>query len=522
MRPGIMLAAAAALFVLQPGAGAQTDESGAVAGEARAWREGHEVAILRELRAFLALPNHASDAPAIRANAEHIVTLLQARGATARILEAGGSAPAVYGEIDTPGTDLTLMVYAHYDGQPVERALWRTDPFDPVLLSATHEAGGVPLDWDSLAAPVDPDARLYARSASDDKSPLIAVLAAIDALEAAGRPLAVDVKFFLEGEEEAGSPHLTQMLTAHRDLLDADIWLLADGPVDPRGDPRVMLGVRGVTRAELTVFGPARVLHSGHFGNVAPNPGARLAHLVASMRDENGRILIDGLDSPAQMSEAALAFLEDGAFDDAAMFAQAGIARPEWGEDARYGEAIAHPALNVLALSMGAQDGPATNAIQTEARATLGFRLTPGLPVETVREALAAHVRAQGYHLVEGEPTPQDRLVHDRLARLEFSEFGYAAAYTDPAHPLAARLIALADAASPEPLRVVPLLGGSLPLAPIQDVLGVPFVIVPMVNADNNQHAPNENLRIGNLWYGIELYAVILAGLGGEDGAPSR
>lgn len=498
---------------------AQEASPQALAADIRSWREANELAILEETRAFLTLPNHAGDSQDIRANAEFLVELLESRGAQARILEAGQSSPAVYGEILTPGAETTLLVYIHYDGQPVDRTLWRTDPFEPVLLSATHEAGGTVLDWEALSAPVDPEARLYARSASDDKSPIIAVLAAIDALRATGHPLSVNVKFFLEGEEEAGSPHLAEMLSAHRELLQADIWMIADGPIDPRGAPRVMLGVRGITSAELTVFGPRSVLHSGHFGNVAPNPGARLAHLITSMRDENGRILIAGLDAPAAMSEAALALMEGAAFDEGAMLAQAGIAHPEWGEDARYGEVIAHPALNVLSLRMGAQDGRATNAIQTEAHATLGFRLTPGLEVDTVREALADHVRAQGYHLVEGEPAAEERLAHDRLARLEFSDFGYAAAYTDPGHPLAARLISIVDEADERELHVVPLLGGSLPLAPVQNVLGAPFVIVPMVNADNNQHAPNENLRIGNLWYGIEVYGAVLAGLG-ADGAP--
>lgn len=509
-----LVAAVAAVAAAAPVAAQDTD---AIVADIRAWREANELAILDEARALLRLENHAGNRGDLLANADLLVSMLEARGAEARVLEAGESAPAVYGEILTPGAQTTVLFYIHYDGQPADPALWRTDPFNPALFSATHESGGVPLDWDALEAPVDPEIRLYARSASDDKTPLVAALAAIDALRASGRELSVNLKFFLEGEEEAGSPHLAEMLSAHRDLLQADIWMIADGPIDPGGQPRVMLGVRGITSAELTVFGPAAVLHSGHFGNVAPNPGARLAHLITSMRDENGRILIAGLDRRAAMSETALTLLE--AADDTSMLAQAGIAHPEWGPDSHYGEAISYPALNVLSLRMGGQNGRVTNAIQTEASATLGFRLTPGVDVGDMRTALAAHVRAQGYHLIDASPAAAELLAHDRLARLEFSEFGYNAAYTDPDHPLAARLIGIVDAADPGPLHIVPLLGGSLPLAPVQEELGAPFVIVPMVNADNNQHAPNENLRIGNLWYGIEAYGAVLAGLGG-DGAP--
>ncbi|WP_421787533.1 M20/M25/M40 family metallo-hydrolase [Hyphobacterium sp.] len=502
-----MLYRLAATLLLAAPAFAQTP----VTEAARAYREAHEAAILAETMDFLRLPNVAANRDDILANARHIIGLMEARGIDGRILEAGDASPAVYGELNVPGATRTLMLYTHYDGQPVEPENWTSDPFDPVVRAGRLEDGAAILD-DPLAGDIDPDWRIYARSASDDKSPFIAMLRAIDALRAAGLGPNVNIRFFLEGEEEAGSPHLRALLEAHRDLLEADLWLIADGPIDTRGDPRVLLGVRGVTSMQLTVHGASRVLHSGHYGNVAPNPAARLALLIASMRDETGRVLIDGFyDDALPISNVARSYLEAGAFDEASLLAEPGIARTEWGPGALYGEAVMVPALNVLGLDAGAT-GPATrNAIPDRATAAIGFRVVPGMSLDWLRARVRAHVENQGYVVLDRVPTDEERLQHPMIAELHWSPAGYEAASTEAGHPLIGHLVSIVDTASERPVRVVPLLGGSLPLAPISEVTGTPFAIVPIVNPDNSQHAPNENLRIGHLWDGIELYAAILA-----------
>lgn len=486
---------------------AQTD----VTQAAREYREANEAAILTETLDFLRLPNVADNREDILANARHIIALMEERGIEGRILEAGDASPAVYGELNVPGATRTLMLYTHYDGQPVEPENWASDPFDPVIRAGRLEDGAEIIDH-PLAGEIDPDWRIYGRSASDDKSPLIAMLAAIDALRAAGLGPNVNIRFFLEGEEEAGSPHLRELLEEHRDLLQADLWLIADGPIDTRGDPRVLLGVRGVTSMQVTIHGAERVLHSGHYGNVAPNPAARLAHLIASMRDETGRVLVDGFyDDALPISDAARAYLEAGAFDEESLLEEPGIARTEWGPGALYGEAVMVPALNILGLDAGTV-GPGTrNAIPVRASAAIGFRVVPGMSLERLRERMTAHIEAQGYVVLDREPTDAERLEHTHIAEVHWSSAGYEAASTEAGHPLIGHLVELVDATSERPIRVVPLLGGSLPLAPISDVTNTPFAIVPMVNPDNSQHAPNENLRIGHLWDGIELYAAILA-----------
>ncbi|MGH8250741.1 MAG: M20/M25/M40 family metallo-hydrolase [Steroidobacteraceae bacterium] len=508
MKPPLAALFACACLAIAAPAGA-ADEAAAMKAAA-AHVAAHEQAIVQELRELLALPNVASDHAHIRANADRLVQMLGKRKVAARILETPGAPVAVFGERKSPGAKRTILFYAHFDGQPVGPAdAWATPPFEPVLRAGRLEDGAKGIAWPDATHPLADEARIYARSSSDDKGPIVAMLAAIDALDAARIPLSANLKFFLEGEEEAGSPNLTRTLAAHREALQSDLWIFGDGPIDPRGLPRVSLGVRGVMDFRLTVYGAAGSLHSGHYGNVAPNPGARLAALIASMRAPDGRITIEGLEAP-DPTEAQLA-LARTAFDTPGMLAAAGIAAAESGLD--YGESILRPALNVTQLLYGG-NAAQRNAIDSEATAGLDLRLTPGMKVDESRAAIEAHMRSQGYVLLGAPPSAAERLANPRLARFEWGDDGYPAAVSSPDQPAVARVVALMQGATDGEVRVPPLMGGSLPISSIGEVLGAPFVIVPIVNADNNQHAPNENLRMKEFRRGIGFYAALLAAAG--------
>jgi len=486
----------------------RADEGRAMAA-AEAHVAAHEPAIVGELRELAALPNVATNQDDMGRNAALLVRMLEKRGIAARILETPGAPVSVYGELRTPGAARTLLFYAHFDGQPVgPDSAWLSPPFEPTLRFGRAEEGAAVIPWSEARFPLPDEARIYARSASDDKGPIVAILAAIDALREAKIPLSANLKFFLEGEEEQGSPRLAETLAAHRDALGADLWIFGDGPIDPRGLPRLALGARGVMGFRLTVYGPATSLHSGHYGNVAPNPGARLAALVASMRADDGRLLVAGLAAPSP-SPAALD-LAKTAFDTPGMLATAGIAASESGLD--YGASILRPALNVTQLVYGGA-GAQRNAIDAEATAGFDLRLVPGMSVDAARAALESHVRGQGYVLLDAAPAAEDRLRHARLARFEWAD-GYPAAMSSPGDPGVARVMAVAKKVTDGAVRIAPLMGGSLPIAPIGEVLGAPFVIAPIVNADNNQHAPNENLRMKEFRRGIVLYAALLAEAG--------
>jgi acetylornithine deacetylase/succinyl-diaminopimelate desuccinylase-like protein len=480
-------------------------------GRVKSWRAAHERSIFDELKALIAIPNVASDTANIRRNAELLRKMLERRGIRAQLLEAPGSPPAVFGELPPKPGQRTLVLYAHYDGQPVTPSTWATGPWQPILRDKRLEDGGRELAPKKGA--LDPEWRLYGRSASDDKAPIIAMLTALDALKAAGASPSVNLKLFFEGEEEAGSPHLWEMLERHKDVLRADAWLICDGPVHQTGRKMVAFGHRGIQPAELTVYGPTRVLHSGHYGNWAPNPAIRLAHLLAGMRDEDGRVTIDGFDAhvaPLGPTErAALARIPD---IDAELRGTLGLAASEAG-NARIVERIMIPALNVRGLASGAVGATAANAIPTEARASIDFRLVPNQRPEEVQKLVESHLQKRGWFVLHQAPDLPTRLAHDKLVRIEW-EAGYPASRTSMDLPISIAVIQALGEAADDPPVLLPSMGGSLAAYLFDEVLKAPPISLPIVNYDNNQHAANENIRLGHLWDGIEIFAVLMARLG--------
>jgi len=307
------------------------------------------------------------------------------------------------------------------------------------------------------------------------------------------------------------------MLASHAERLGADLWLFADGPVHQSGRPQVVFGVRGSMGVEITSYGPLRPLHSGHYGNWAPNPIAMLAEVLAGLRDSDGRIRIEGfyddVEPPSELARQALADYPD---PDAQLVQELALGRTESGGRSLI-ESLLLPAINFRGVRAAQVGEDARNVIPTEARASVGIRLVPGQTTERVREQVEAHLERQGYRLVHEEPDAETRRSNPRLLRLDWSG-GYAAMGTPLDLPVARAVPAVLDDALGEPVIRVPLLGGSLPLVRFQETLHTPLVIVPMVNHDNNQHANDENLRLGNLWRGIEMYAALFARLGHEPG----
>lgn len=512
MRPIPLTALAALGVVLCLAAPLSGQTTADLTRAVRAWRGANEVAILRELTDLLAIPNLASDVANIRRNAEHIRGLLEKRGIRTQLLDYGGP-PAVYGELRVPGATRTVMVYAHYDGQPVNPAQWASPPWTPTLRDGPLDRKAREIPLSSIKAPVPGEWRLYARSASDDKSPLVAVLASIDALRSSRSPLSVNVKFFLEGEEEAGSPNLEAALEKYDQLLQADAWLLCDGPVHQTRRLLVDFGVRGVMGLEMTVYGPSRVLHSGHYGNWAPNPAAMLARLLASMRADDGTILMTGFaEAVRPPSSSELRAIAAAPVVDQALKHELALGRTEGGGD-RVELTHLRPALNIRGLAAGAVGAGAANGIPTDARASIDFRLVPDLVPAQVRELTEAHLEAQGYHVVHDEPDAETRRRHPRVVRLEWGS-GYPAYRTDMDLPVSRAAIKIVGDVTGEAPVVLPTLGGSLPVHLFAE--RAPLIGVPIVNHDNNQHAANENLRLQNLWDGIEIFAALLARLGPE------
>jgi acetylornithine deacetylase/succinyl-diaminopimelate desuccinylase-like protein len=471
----------------------------------RAYRVAHEKEILREFVGLLSIPNHASDTADIERNAETISNMLQARGVKVRLLRVPGAPPVILGELRSPRASSTIGVYAHYDGQPVDPAQWLTPAFTPIIRDQNMRE----IDWPAFSK-LDPEWRVYARSSSDDKAPIAAAMAALDALHSSNLPLAVNLKFMFEGEEEAGSTHLPQILNQNPGSLDADIWLLCDGPVHQSRRMQVFFGARGQTDLEMTVYGPARPLHSGHYGNWAPNPIVLLTHLIDSMRSTDGSILIPGFYDDARpltaTEQAALA--KTPAVDDQ-LKAELAIAVPEGG-GAPLAAQILKPALNLRGIQGGHVGAQAANVISTEALASIDFRLVPDQTPEKVRERVEAHIARQGFFIVHDDPDLAIRRAHANVVKLQWGS-GYPPYRAPMDNPLAQSVIRAIEAGIAAPIIQVVSLGGSVPMYLFEGKNHTPVLGVPIANHDNNQHAANENLRLQNLWDAIQLYAAIFS-----------
>jgi acetylornithine deacetylase/succinyl-diaminopimelate desuccinylase-like protein len=487
-----------------------------VAQEVRDYRMDNEERIVRELSEFLSIPNIASDTPNIQKNAAHLVEMLEARGIETHILPITGRGPVVFGKLISAEAKRTVIFYAHYDGQPVDAAAW-TDgkPFEPALRDAAIEAGGkrIPFPANSArhGAAYHDDWRIYARSASDDKSPIVALLAAIDALRAKKIPLAVNLKVIFEGEEEAGSTNLQRTLELHKNLLGADLLITADGPVHQSGRPLVFFGNRGDIGIDVTVYGPVRALHSGHYGNWAPNPAMELSRLLSSMKDADGRVLIEGYyDDVTPLSEIEKKALAEMPENDADLERALGIAKPEGGGK-KLVELIMEPSLNIRGLRSAYVGEQAQNVVPDRAQASLEARLVKREEPKKKFEQIAAFIEKQGFFVIDHEPTMEERRTHARIAKVVY-EGGYRASRTPMDLPMSKALVEVVRAAAGKDTVVMPSSGGSVPMYIFED-LGLQWVGVPIVNYDNHQHSSDENLRLGQFWRGMEIYGAILADL---------
>jgi len=482
----------------------------AVSGQLRDWRKANEQQIIDRFTELLEIPNVAADTANIRRNATHIKGMLEQAGMDVTLLELEGSNPAIYAERMVPGVHATILIYVHYDGQPVNPADWASDPWTPVMRTDMVENGGEQVP---MTSPFDPEWRIFARSAGDDKAPIVALQSALMAMDQAGISPTVNLKVFMEGEEEAGSPHLRAMLEKYKDRLQADLWLFCDGPVHQSRRWQLVYGVRGSYGFNLTVYGANRPLHSGHYGNWAPNPIVMLTDLIGSMRDTNGNVYVDGFyDQFKPLSNAEKAAIANTPLMDEQMMAEMGIARTET-ED-RLEIAISRPAMNLRGISSGDVGGLARNAIQPSASASIGLRLVPDLTPGHLRMVIERHIRGQGYFVTANEPTAEQRAEHGRIARVAWSSSGgYPAYRASFDEPMAMRIFAILDELSGNTLIQTPTMGGSLPIYIVDEVLDTPVLILPIANHDNNQHGANENLRLQNLWDAIEIYAAVLTGL---------
>jgi acetylornithine deacetylase/succinyl-diaminopimelate desuccinylase-like protein len=479
-----------------------------VVTQVRGWRTQHEKQILRELYDLLSIPNVATDTVNIKRNAEALTRMFERRRFAPEILTTAGS-PLVVAERRMPNVRRTITFYFHYDGQPVNPAEWIYEPpFRPVIVAA-HEPQGRTITLETWQDTIDPEWRIYGRSSSDDKSPIVAFLSAIEALDASNIALTSNVRVIMEGEEEAGSPNLEAAMRQHADRIRADALLLVDGPRHASDRPTLNFGARGIMNAVVTVYGPAHDLHSGNYGNWAPNPALQLTRLLASMKDDHGRVTIDGFyDDVVPLTAEEKKAIDDIPDVAPTLMKTFGFSRPENPDRLELRHNL--PTLNINAMEAGGGvGGQGRTIIPASASARLDLRFVKNVDPAKQFDRLVAHIRKQGYFIVDKEPDADTRAAHALIASVT-RVGGYPAGRTSLDAPIARTITkAVSDASGGQIVRL-PTIGGSAPFYLFSDVLKVPTIGLSIVNFDNNQHGPNENVKIKNIWDGIETMAAIL------------
>jgi acetylornithine deacetylase/succinyl-diaminopimelate desuccinylase-like protein len=468
--------------------------------------QAHYRTFIAGLLPLLAQPSVSHERPDVRRCASLLRDMLQQEGAYAEVMETSGN-PVVYGEITGVRDDITVVLYNHYDVKPVEPlSAWRSDPFVPLFRRGRVEDGAASVsDWRTLSEAALLSSLVYARGSGDDKGPLYGNLMALRTMRAvAGKP-PCRIKFLYDGEEEIGSPHLPAFLRQHQERFRGNVMIIADGPMHPSGRPTVSLGVRGVMMLEIRLQTANQVLHSGHYGNAVPNAAWELVQLLATMRDSQGNCLIDGFytdATPPTPDEQRL--LADIPFDDAHMRMFLGIERWEGPEGLSfYDKTLFRPTFNINGLQAGSVGASRSTVIPHHATAAIDVRLVAGMNMDEVCRHIVEHVHAHC-------PGAQVELIH-----------GYEAYKVAVTHPEVQKVIGAVyelcqNLGQTAPPVILPTMGGSLPLHDLAQALNMPLISLPLANHDDNQHAPNENLRLTHFVQGISTVLMVLHGLAAD------
>ena len=463
---------------------------------------------ITELRDFIAIPNDALNADDIDDNVLWLKRKFGERGFNTAVLETE-NLPLFFAALPVEDDKPTLLIYMHFDGQSVDPSKWdQPNPYDVVLKSAEGE-GFKTISFDELDDDINYDWRLFGRATSDDKGPIIMFLNTIDLLKKEGKEIPFNVKVILDGEEEKGSKPLPKAVKQYRELLEADFLVIADGPVHPSGDPTILYGCRGITTLTLTTYGPIKPQHSGHYGNYAPNPGFQLAQLLAGMKDSEGRVTIPGYYDGITIDDSVQEVLQSvpDSNEDIAKKLQFKSAEKV---GSSYQESLQYPSLNIRGLGSGWIGDKVRTIVPESATAELDLRLVVETDGNRLKKLVKDHIAKQGYFIMDHIPSKEERMAHEKIVTV--TEGGVTDAFrTDFDNPYGQFLAKTLKGSFGKDVIQIRTTGGTVPIAAFINELKVPAFIVPMVNADNNQHSPNENLKIGQLAYGIKAFYNILS-----------
>jgi acetylornithine deacetylase/succinyl-diaminopimelate desuccinylase-like protein len=470
--------------------------------------EKHAVNSFKEFYDLLSMPNDANYPQDIEKNVQWCEAAFAKRGFSTKRLETS-TVPLLLAERKVKNAKKTVLIYLQLDGQPVDSANWQQEsPWKPTLKEKDAMGKWNPIAYERLYEGYDPDWRIFARAASDAKGPVAAFLASLDALAELKQHPNYNMKVIMDFEEELGSPQLPGAVEKYKADLAADWFIIYDGPRHISNQPTISFGARGICEITLTVFGPRNPSHSGNYGNYTPNPAMRLAQLLASMKDDDGRVTIPGYYDGVELSEEEKKILRQVPDDENEIKKFLGIAeRDKIGDN--FQESIQYPTLNIRGMKALFIGKEVRTLIPDKATAEIDIRLVPSSDADRLIGLVRNHIEEQGYYFVEDEPTEAERLTHARIISMR-SHVSYGPFQTPFDSEVGLWLNrAMVKAFNKEPIKIR-MMGGSIPISPFVTTLGIPAVSVPTVNPDNNQHAENENIRVGNYVDAVKTFLAIL------------
>ena len=407
----------------------------------------------------------------------------------------------------------TLLIYLQFDGQPVVNSKWdQENPYKAVLKEKIDNEYRI-IDWSRLDNITfddikREDLRIFARSASDAKGPVMMIINALEIMKRNNIELEYNLKVIMDFEEEISSPNLADAVKKYSSKLKSDALLIFDGPKHPSNLPTLTFGARGISDITLITYGPIVPQHSGHFGNYAPNPVFRMSEILSSMKDPNGRVTIPGFYDGIELDKKTLKILAEVPDDEKKMMNDMQFKKPD-NVGKNYQESIQYPSINVRGIESGWVREEVRTIVPSECIAEIDVRLVLESDPIRLHNLIKSHIQELGYYVINRRPTKDERLKHNKIVTF-VSSFDYDAFRTDIESEIGKWLVkSLKKTFGIEPVKKRTS-GGSVPISPFVNTLGIPAVTVPTVNQDNNQHSPNENIKIENYITGIETYLGIL------------
>ena len=456
---------------------------------------------------FLSIPNDARNKENIFKNIIWSTDKLNSYGFKTKSLKTS-SLPLIVASKITNEELPTIAFYMHLDGQAVDVSKWdQDDPWTPVLKKYNGNEWEQ-LDWNSAYSDQNENLRIYARSSSDDKGPFLMFLTAIKILDISNKKPAFNIKLILDFEEEKSSPGLPEAVANYQEDLMADLLLILDGPMHFSGKPTLVFGNRGISSITLKTFGPKTPQHSGHYGNYIPNPALRLSQILSSMKSEDGKVIIPDFYEGIYISDEIKKILNNVPAAENAIKKRTKINSTD-NVGANYQESLQYPSLNIRGLQSGWVGDQARTIIPSSAKAEIDVRLVLESNPKKLMTSIKKHIESLGYKILDKDPTDEERLKYEKIVQMNY-KISYPA-FRTPVNSAEGKWL---KALLKEYYKTDPVLirtsGGSVPISPFVNQLGIPSIGLPTVNLDNNQHSPNENLRLGNYFQGIESLVSIL------------